>query len=178
MLIAWVAIVNFKLVSKGQIGDMRVDGLVVMEGEGSWGLNTMKNIPSDQPARAYRWPVDCIWHSFCFGMNSSISWLHSQLVCHHLCSTSRYDWWCHQYFQRRGIPVAAYIPFFGNILQWRHVRLNCQFKRVTETFPKAYSGVIHDTEHMISFEKERLSKKNHDFWLVVFWSHSAWQIYG
>ncbi|XP_030845798.1 cytochrome P450 3A29-like, partial [Strongylocentrotus purpuratus] len=33
---------------------------------------------------------------------------------------SWYDRWCHQYFQRCGIPVADYIPFFGNILQWRH----------------------------------------------------------
>ncbi|XP_071785224.1 cytochrome P450 3A24-like [Asterias amurensis] len=32
-----------------------------------------------------------------------------------------YDWWCHQYFQRRGIAVASgYIPIFGNILKWRH----------------------------------------------------------
>ncbi|XP_038067044.1 cytochrome P450 3A24-like [Patiria miniata] len=30
-----------------------------------------------------------------------------------------YDWWCHHYFQRRGIPVADYIPIFGNRLQWR-----------------------------------------------------------
>ncbi|XP_038065745.1 cytochrome P450 3A24-like isoform X2 [Patiria miniata] len=25
-----------------------------------------------------------------------------------------YDWWCHQYFQRRGVPVADYIPIFGS----------------------------------------------------------------
>ncbi|XP_038067043.1 cytochrome P450 3A29-like [Patiria miniata] len=31
-----------------------------------------------------------------------------------------YDWRCHQYFQRRGIPVADYVPIFGNNLQLRH----------------------------------------------------------
>ncbi|XP_022110082.1 cytochrome P450 3A8-like [Acanthaster planci] len=30
----------------------------------------------------------------------------------------RYDWWCHQYFQRLGIPVAPYYPIIGNVHEW------------------------------------------------------------
>ncbi|XP_022110083.1 cytochrome P450 3A29-like [Acanthaster planci] len=29
-----------------------------------------------------------------------------------------YDWWCHQYFKRLGIPVAPYYPVIGNAHQW------------------------------------------------------------
>ncbi|XP_038067034.1 cytochrome P450 3A6-like [Patiria miniata] len=51
------------------------------------------------------------------GFDLSVTWL---LVIGLVLVSVWYDWWCHQYFQRRGIPVADYIPFFGNILQFRH----------------------------------------------------------
>ncbi|XP_038069744.1 cytochrome P450 3A24-like [Patiria miniata] len=51
-----------------------------------------------------------------FGLDVSVTWT---LVVGVLLLLAWYDWWCHHYFQRRGIPVADYIPFFGNILQWR-----------------------------------------------------------
>ncbi|XP_071784952.1 cytochrome P450 3A13-like [Asterias amurensis] len=30
-----------------------------------------------------------------------------------------YDWWCHQYFQRRGIRVGSYLPVIGSLHQIR-----------------------------------------------------------
>ncbi|XP_033625952.1 cytochrome P450 3A13-like [Asterias rubens] len=30
-----------------------------------------------------------------------------------------YDWWCHQYFQRRGIRVGSYLPIIGSLHQIR-----------------------------------------------------------
>ncbi|XP_022082383.1 cytochrome P450 3A24-like [Acanthaster planci] len=51
------------------------------------------------------------------GFELSLTWF--LIICVVLVA-AWYDRWCHQYFQRRGIPVPDYIPFFGNILQWRH----------------------------------------------------------
>ncbi|XP_022082458.1 uncharacterized protein LOC110974857 [Acanthaster planci] len=50
-----------------------------------------------------------------FGFELSTTWV---LVACVVLMLAWYDRWCHQYFQRRGIPVAGYVPIFGNRLQW------------------------------------------------------------
>ncbi|XP_038066485.1 cytochrome P450 3A24-like [Patiria miniata] len=51
-----------------------------------------------------------------FGLDVSVTWT---LVIGVLLLLAWYDWWRHHYFQRLGIPVADYVPIFGNALQWR-----------------------------------------------------------
>lgn len=52
-----------------------------------------------------------------FGFELTVTWI---LVIGVVLMLAWYDRWCHHYFQRKGIPAADHIPFFGNILQWRH----------------------------------------------------------
>ncbi|XP_022082457.1 uncharacterized protein LOC110974856 [Acanthaster planci] len=69
-----------------------------------------------------------------FGFDVSVTWV---LVVGVVLMLAWYDRWCHQYFQRRGIPVPDYIPFFGNILQWRH-----GFQTVFTDYAKKYGKVV------------------------------------
>ncbi|XP_033645947.1 cytochrome P450 3A24-like [Asterias rubens] len=68
------------------------------------------------------------------GMDVSVTWV---LVTGLITLTAWYDWWSHHYFQRLGIPVADYIPIFGNLLQWRY-----GFHQTFADFAKKYGKVF------------------------------------
>ncbi|XP_071793761.1 cytochrome P450 3A24-like [Asterias amurensis] len=68
------------------------------------------------------------------GVDLSVTWV---LVIGIVTLVAWYDWWSHQYFQRLGIPVADYVPVFGNILQWRH-----GFHQTFADFAKKYGKVF------------------------------------
>ncbi|XP_071785223.1 cytochrome P450 3A13-like [Asterias amurensis] len=48
-----------------------------------------------------------------------------------------YDWWCHQYFQRRGIRVGSYLPVIGSLHQIRK-GFGCRFPEYTAKYGRVF----------------------------------------